>query len=158
LDIFLSVCQDVSEETSADRVSIWFFNTEHSAIECACFYNKENDSYTSGQILHAKDAPAYFNTLEIETYINAPDARNHPATAELTDPYFIENDTYSLLDFIIHDKQQSTGVICCEKIKKIHHWRDNDHYFLRQISTLISHHIKQTGLTMPTSDTAPNIS
>lgn len=148
IDILLAACRDVSDKTTADKVSVWFFTPDHQALECACFYNTESDSFTSGQVLHAKDFPTYFETIEIEKYIVASDAKNLHATSELTKSCFRDNDIYSLLDFTIHDNKHPTGVICCEKINETYEWQDSDLYLLRQVSTLISHHIEQQSLTV----------
>ena len=148
IDILLAACRDLANKTAADLTSIWFYNESHSAIECACRYEKENDSFSSGQLLYEKDYPTYFKTIDTDKFLIIPDARNHPATAEFTDPYFIENDIYSLLDFTIHDKRHLTGIICCEKTGEIYHWEEDDHSYLRQLSTLISHYIDHRELTI----------
>ena len=140
--VFQSVCKDVEEQTGANRVSIWHFENDDDCIRCACFYEAHNKTFTNGQVLFADDQPEYFKTILTENFIVAPDARNHPATAEFTDQYFREHDIHSLLDFIIHENFKPVGVICCENAGERREWHDDDISYLRQISTVISFYFK----------------
>lgn len=88
--------------------------------------------------------PTYFSTILHENFIVATEARSHPATAELVDPYFRDHDIYSLLDYVIHDNFKPIGVICCENAGGLRHWREEDVSYLRQMSTLISFRLKRT--------------
>lgn len=140
--IFQAVCLDIAEETKANRVSIWHLEKDHSCIRCDCFYEAEEGTFSEGQVLFANDHPQYFTSILAEKFIVAPDARDHTATAELTDDYFRPHDIYSLLDFVIHENFKPTGVICCENAGTRLEWRDDDVSYLRQISTLISFYFK----------------
>lgn len=140
--VFQAVCKDIAEHTGANRVSIWHLENDSESIRCDCFYEASTESFSDGQVLHAKDQPKYFKTILTEKFIVAPDARTHPATAELTDRYFVEHDIYSLLDFVISENFEPFGVICCENAGSRREWREDDISFLRQISTLISFNLK----------------
>jgi GAF domain-containing protein len=142
-EVFRAACRDVADATGANRVSIWEFDPQRESIRCACFYEAPLERFTSGQILTAREHPNYFRTILREKFIIAPDARSHPATADLVDPYFRDHDIYSLLDFIIHDSFKPIGVVCCENAGAIREWRDEDVSYLRQISTLISFRLKR---------------
>ncbi len=136
--VFKAACQDVSAKTGSNRVSIWNMDEKESFIKCACYFNADDETYTNGQILYAIDHPNYFKTIVEDNVIIAPDASAHPATAELTDPYFRENDIYSLLDFILHKDFRPIGVICCENAGTRREWTNDDVNYLRTVSTLIS--------------------
>lgn len=142
-EIFRAACRDVAEATGANRVSIWEFDKYRESIRCACFYEAPLERFTSGQVLKASEHPAYFNNILREKFIIADDARSHPATADLVDPYFMDHDIHSLLDFIIHEDFKPIGVVCCENAGTIRKWRDEDVSYLRQISTLISFRLKR---------------
>lgn len=141
--IFQAVCRDVAEKTEANRVSIWHLEKDHSCIRCACFYEADGEVFSDGQVLYADDHPTYFKSILTEKFIVAPDARDHLATAELTDEYFRPHDIYSLLDFVIHEDFKPSGVICCENSGERREWRDDDVSYLRQISTIISFHFRR---------------
>lgn len=140
--VFQMASRVIAERTGANRVSIWHFEEGGSRIRCDCFYEVNAGTFSDGQVLHADDHPTYFETIKQENFIVAPDARNHHVTSELTEPYFLEHDIYSLLDFIIHDNYRPTGVICCENAGARRDWSRDDISFLRQVSTLISFYFK----------------
>lgn len=140
--IFQAVCLDIAEETKANRVSIWHLEKDHSCIRCACFYEAEAGVFSEGQVLFAVDHPNYFKSILAEKFIVAPNAREHSATAELTDNYFRPHGIFSLLDFVIHENFKPSGVICCENAGAPREWRDDDVSYLRQISTLISFYFR----------------
>jgi hypothetical protein len=63
-------------------------------------------------VLKAIEYPKYLKSIVEEAFISAPHALNHPFTSKFLENYFKPNGTLSLLDFILHDKGKSTGVIC----------------------------------------------
>ncbi len=142
--VFQAACRDVAEATGANRVSIWNFGPGRESIRCACFYEAPADTFSSGQVLTAADLPTYFNTILHENFIVATEARSHPVTAELVDPYFRDHDIYSLLDYIIYENFKPIGVICCENAGGLRRWREEDVSYLRQMSTLISFRLKRS--------------
>ncbi len=143
--IFQATARDLAGETGANRISIWHFEGGGKAMVCDCFFDVGADSFSSGQVLRAADHPTYFKTIQTDNLVVAPDARSHPVTKELTEPYFREHDIHSLLDFILHDNFEPSGVICCENAGARREWRDADISYLRQVATLISFYFKAAG-------------
>jgi hypothetical protein len=76
-------------------------------------------------------------------FIVAPHARTHPITSELNEKYFVPNDIYSLLDFIIHRDFDPVGVICCKNAHSPIKWTDQHVSVLRQVSSIISFYQEQ---------------
>jgi len=124
--VLQTACREIAEYTNANRVSIWHFEDGDKSIRCDCFFEADKDLFSSGQQLTSDDCPKYLKTILTEQLIVAPDARNHPVTDELTNPYFVDYDIYSLLDLIIHEDFKPTGVICCENAGAQREWRDED--------------------------------
>ncbi|MBT4889412.1 MAG: GAF domain-containing protein [Rhodospirillales bacterium] len=140
--IYQAVCMDVAEQTGANRVSIWHLEDDDSCIRCSAFYHVSANSFTSGEVLFAKDLPKYFNTILSEKSIVAPDVFIHPATAELVDIYFKKHGIYSMLDFIIYSDFKPIGVICCENAGEHRDWKPEDVSYLLKLSTVISFYFK----------------
>lgn len=140
--VFKAVCMYIAENTGANRISIWHFAADDRSILCDCFYDVDSETFTEGQVLQAENHPTYFETILTENVIIAPDARSHPVTKELTEPYFLQHDIYSLLDFVIHDNFKPSGVICCENAGARRDWSYDDVSSLRQVSTLISFYFR----------------
>ncbi len=136
--IFRAVCEDTAEAIDADRTSVWTFDRALSQIECQCCYDSLDNSFTSGAILKREDFPAYFRAIVEDNIVNAPHARTQIATREFTEPYFIPNGIYSLLDFILQKDLVPIGVICCENRRGIRQWDKANEDYLRAIATLTS--------------------
>lgn len=142
-EVFEAVCRDVNCKTGANRVSIWHFVNDNEFIRCDCFYEAEKEKFSKGQTIYAGDQPKYFEKITTETFVVAPDARNHAATKNFTNGYFKEYDIYSLLDFVLCNNYQPVGMICCENAGKRLEWRDDDLSYLRSISAIISFYFKK---------------
>lgn len=143
--VFQSACRDVAAFTGANRVSIWCFGEANASLHCECLLDVDTETFSQGQMLWAKDHPNYFEAIQRQLYIVAPDARTHPVTAEFADTYFRDHDIYSLLDFILHRNFKPVGILCCEHAGEPRNWRDEDVTYLRQMSTLISFFFKREG-------------
>lgn len=141
--VLQTACLDVAKYTHANRISIWHFEDETQSIRCDCLFEADENSFSSGLRLKTEDCSKYFETILTEQLIIAPDARHNPVTEELTEPYFRENDIYSLLDLVIHEDFKPTGVIRCENAGTQREWRDEDISYLRQMATLISFNFKR---------------
>ncbi|MEM9157669.1 MAG: GAF domain-containing protein [Verrucomicrobiota bacterium] len=139
-EVFQSICLDVSENLLADLTSVWFFDKEQTQIECQCCYDALAESFSKGQILRKEDFPKYFERVIEDNVISAPDALNHSATKDLTEPYFRPKGIISLLDFILHRNYTPVGVICCENRKDMRNWKEADIDYLRSIAALTSFH------------------
>ncbi len=137
-EVFRAVCEDASEHLNADLVSVWKFEEEGDAIRCLCAFDALAESFSSGQSLSKNDCPTYFATIVEENTICAPDARTHPVTRELTEPYFLPNGIISLLDFIVHHDFRPVGIICCENRGGLRDWSQEDRDYLRSLAMLAS--------------------
>ena len=141
-EMFQAICLDVSENLDADITSIWFFDPEHTQIECQYCYDALEESFTKGQVLEKTDFPAYFSAVVEYNFISAPDAWTHTATKELIEVYFKPKGIVSLLDFIIHVNFKPVGVICCENRRGIRDWSEQNKDYLRSIASLTSFHFR----------------
>ncbi len=136
--LYQAACIDVAENVQANRTSIWHFDSGKTRIHCDCYYVTEKEEFSSGQVLFASSAPMYFETIQTEQYVVAPDARQVHATACLAEQYLIPNDIYSLLDYIIHFNFKPVGIICCENAFEKRNWTEADKKYLLEVSTLVS--------------------
>lgn len=100
---------------NANRVSLWLFNKDYSALNClACL--DENNDVSNGTVLTAEDSPAYFNYILTNQVLDASDARNNEVTKPFSQSYFEPLNIYSLLDYIYILDSKPLGVICCESV------------------------------------------
>ena len=138
-DTLKAICIDLSKAVKADLVGIWFFNEDHTAMECQTHYDAISENFKKGQVLERSEHPNYFQAIIEEACISAPDSQNRFFTREFAKDYFIPNNIKSTLDFILHKDLAPVGVICCENRSETRNWSEADKSNLRIVATLISH-------------------
>jgi len=110
---------------NANRVSLWLFNKDYSALNClACL--DENNDVLSGTVLYTENSPAYFNYILTNQVLDASDARNNDVTKPFSHSYFEPLNIYSLLDYIYILDSKPLGVICCESVGSKVTWSHAD--------------------------------
>lgn len=122
----------------ANLISLWNFDADFSKIQNIIALDVEAGSFSKLADLQQKDFPEYFSAIVENELIVASDARTHPMTRCFNEAYFIPNDIFSLLDFILHKDFKPVGVICCESRGKQAHWIKEDEDNLRTLAVLIS--------------------
>lgn len=110
---------------NANRVSLWLFNKEYSALSCLICLD-ENDDVSSGAVLNTENSPAYFNYILTNQVLDASDARNNEVTESFTHSYFEPFNIYSLLDYTYKLDNKPLGVICCESVDSKVTWSHAD--------------------------------
>lgn len=137
-EIFRALCVNLSEDTQADIVSIWFFNKSQTAMHCQIYYDAQTKTFEKGQVLLRNDCPHYFEVIIEDKCIAAPDSQHQNATRELAKDYLIPLGIQSTLDFVLHDDHAPVGVICCENREAPRIWSDQDRNSLCAIAELVS--------------------
>lgn len=120
------ICKELkSLIPNANRVSLWLFNKDYSALNClACL--DENDVVSNGTVLYTENSPAYFNYILTNQVLDASDARNNDVTKPFSHSYFEPLNIYSLLDYIYILDSKPLGVICCESVGSKVTWSHAD--------------------------------
>lgn len=139
LDAVLKEITEAAARTlSAQRVSIWLYNQDGSALDCIDLYDVRQQAHTSGHILSQVSYPVYFQTLEEERCIAVNDAINDKRTQELFASYLSVFGVASLLDAPIRVAGRFLGVVCHEYCGEVHHWTPEDEYFAGSIADFVS--------------------
>jgi len=121
----------------ANRVSLWSLNPEKDAITCHLLID-DVGNVSHGFSLAKADFPEYFDAMIKHQVVNAPDARNHKATACFNEVYFEPSDIYSLLDYIIHHDFEPVGILCCEATGNKVEWQENQIKSLKRVANISS--------------------
>lgn len=128
------ICNELKKLISnADRVSLWLFNHDYTAINSLIFLDEKNE-IVSNAVLKAEDFPAYFDYILEHKVLDASDARNHEITKNLTKVYFEPSNIYSLLDYIYFIDNKPLGVICCESVGSKISWSHADKLSLIKVA------------------------
>lgn len=118
------------------RCSLWFYDSEHTQIECYMLA-EENSKFSDARIILKKqDYPAYFHQLETERTLVADDAQQDMATREFTPNYLKPLGISSMLDIPVRHMGKMTGIICCEHTGEKRHWQITEITFAGSIADL----------------------
>ena len=127
-----------AKKLKISQVSIWIYKEGEQRIETIACYQLENNTFRDTMSISYQDAPKYFETIKSERIIVAHEARNHDATREFTQRYFIPNDIYSLLDVSFFLDGHLKGVLCCEHMGKVRQWTAEDKLFASSVADIIT--------------------
>ena len=138
------ICESAAATLEVERVGVWFFTGDRSALRCANLYEHSSRQHSRGTELTAVSYPIYFKALETERTISAPDARLDPRTGAFNDSYLVPNGITSMLDAPIRRLGQMTGVVCFEHVGPQRFWTAEDEAFASAVADLVAMAIDAT--------------
>jgi PAS domain S-box-containing protein len=139
LDPTLQRITEIDARTlGVDRVSIWFFNTEHSEIVCRDLYSRREKAHDKGTVLKAREYPNYFKALEESRVIAADCALSDPRTCEFADSYLKPRDIVSMMDIPIRRHGAIIGIICHEHSGRERKWCLEEQQFAISVGDAIT--------------------
>jgi PAS domain S-box-containing protein len=130
----LEACADT---IGVERVSMWSFEAERSAIRCVDLYERQPARHSSGQVLPRSEFPTYFEALERERLIAASDAHTDARTAQFSEPYLGPSGIGAMLDVPLRQNDVTIGVLCVEHIGGQRKWTADEQNFALSLSNLI---------------------
>ncbi len=130
---------EISAHTlNIERVSVWFLNSDASALECRDLYTLGDGFHTEGILLERRDYPRYFDAVLEGKIIAADDARNDSHTSEFTERYLKVLGIVSMLDMPIVQEGKVIGVVCHEHIGDLRVWRPEEKEFAISITSALA--------------------
>jgi len=132
------ITKTTAKTLNVERVSIWFFDSNHTKIICQDLYIQATDTHEQGMSIEARDFPGYFLSLEKSLTISATDARIDARTSEFTTTYFEPFGISSTLDVPIWLHGKVIGVICIEHTGAIRKWKSEEEDFATSVTYVIS--------------------
>jgi len=142
LNLFLKkILEASSKSLNIDRVSVWFFNDEHTQISCHLLYKKSGE-FTSEPDITVADNPAYFKAIDSKLQIIAEDALKDSDTIDLADNYLIPNKIVSMMDVPIYYRGKTIGILCHEVISGKRKWKEGEKNFAASVASLISNAVE----------------
>jgi PAS domain S-box-containing protein len=121
-----------------ERVSMWRFEGNRSAIVCQGLFKLTGGVYESGARLGREVAPAYFDAIEKERVIAARDAMTDPRTREFKTSYLEPLDIHAMLDVPLRRGTDVIGVLCAEHIGAPRAWTIDEQNFGVSTANLIA--------------------
>ena len=133
-DAFQTITRVAAECLHVERVSIWFFTGDRSAIQCAALYQLAMQKHSQGMVLREVDYPKYFQELDTERIVVADDAQMDSRTAEFTANYLVPLGITSMLDVPVRSEGRMVGVICHEQIGPQRQWTLEEQHFAASVA------------------------
>lgn len=121
-----------------ERLSVWRFESNRSAIRCLDLYELGPSRHSSGQLLRQNDFPSYFEALVRERVILANDACGDPRTREFLDTYLVPAGIGAMLDAPLRQNDALVGVLCAEHVGGPRAWTVDEQNFTLSVGNLIS--------------------
>jgi PAS domain S-box-containing protein len=135
---FKSTTEIDARTLGVDRVSVWFFNPEHTEITCHDFYSRPEGVHDRGMVLKAKDYPHYFKALEESRVIAADGALSDPRTCEFSEAYLKPRNIVSMMDIPIRRQGKIIGILCHEHTGRERKWTLEEQHFAISLGDAIT--------------------
>ncbi len=128
---------------AVDRVSLWRYSEDRSAIDCIDLYELRHDRHTAGFSLSASRYPTYFEALATSEAIVADDAHADPRTSEFSESYLTPLGITAMMDIPLLLYGGLAGVLCHEQIGPPRPWRPEDRLFAIAVANLAALALEQ---------------
>jgi PAS domain S-box-containing protein len=130
------IIKESTTVSQTNRVSFWKYNKD--SISQKNTFSTDVECLGKKKKLKKKLYPIYFETLQNNAIINAPDVFNTLETSEFEDLYFTQHRTKSILDVPIFSNGQLAGVVCFENTNQKRVWDNEDINYAKTTSDIIS--------------------
>jgi PAS domain S-box-containing protein len=127
-----------SKTLGVERVSVWFFDKDHTEIICEVLYQLSKNSYAKGLRLQVKQYPQYFQALEESRTIAANDAPTDSRTNEFAEGYLKPFGISSMMDVAIRLHGKVIGIVCHEHTGPKKEWTLEEQEFAASIADTVS--------------------
>jgi len=135
---FRSTTEIAARTLGVDRVSIWFFNPEHTEITCHDLYSRPEMVHDKGMVLKASEYPRYFKALEESRVIAADHAPSDPRTREFAHSYLKPRNIVSMMDVPIRRQGEIIGILCHEHTGRERKWTLEEQHFAISVGDAIT--------------------
>lgn len=137
--LVISVLVEVIALTlDVERVSVWFFNSERTALQCTTLFMKSRDEHTRLQELTAEQHPKFWGLLQAAGSLRVSDVMAHPELTELVATYFKPNLIRSLLAQPIRLRGEVIGYLFLSQPQTPRDWSYDDLIFTSNMADLIA--------------------
>src|SRR4051812_24925749 len=133
---FREITRTCAETLGVERVSLWKFTDDRTAIRCENLYRRSSGDYTSGELLPSSSNPAYFEALSTSEIIAAEDAETDPRTAGFSAGYLRPLRIRSMLDTPVFQSGALWGVLCNESVSERRPWTQEERTFAMAVANL----------------------
>lgn len=133
-----TIAETAAGALDAARASVWLLDEAHLVLRCVAMYEREAARHSRGDVLLARDYPAYFAALESERVVDARDAQRDPRTRELRASYLAPLGIGAMLDASVRVGGRVVGVVCHEHLGGPREWNRDEVTFVGEIADQVA--------------------
>lgn len=138
VNVFRRACEISSRAIDVERVGVWLFVEDRSALRCASLYERSKNEHSEGIVIRVADFPTYFAAIKVRKSVPAEVASTDPRTAQLYSSYLQPLGISSMLDAGIFLENQLVGVVCHEHVGPPREWSTEQRDFAGSVADLLA--------------------
>ncbi len=132
--VYAELSQLVARTLGVERVSIWVFEDERRRLRCIEAFDRSLAGHSGGQLFERRDAPAYFEALEHNRFVEAHDGAGDHAGESRSGDALVR----SQLDAAVRLRGQMVGAVCLDHAGSRRVWRSDEQVFVGSIADLVA--------------------
>ncbi|OGS36573.1 MAG: hypothetical protein A2293_10745 [Elusimicrobia bacterium RIFOXYB2_FULL_49_7] len=125
-DLMMVLTEKAAVLMGSERVSIWFFDTLETRLECLDLYCHSTGRHEKGKILTRTDYESEFTALRNNPFVDVSFPLEDPRVQSLVEGYLRPYGITALLDARIQAAEKNHGVLCFEHVGKEHIWEPDE--------------------------------
>lgn len=133
-----AITSKVAATLNVERVSVWRYTPDRSAIECDMLFESAPGRYSAGITLQEHHYPGYFEAVAASEVIAAHDARTDPRTVEFTPNYLTPLGITAMLDAPVRVGGTLVGVLCHEHVGVPREWTPDEQSFAVSVANIVA--------------------
>ncbi|MBF0619364.1 MAG: PAS domain S-box protein [Candidatus Omnitrophica bacterium] len=136
---FLSQVTEIAAKTlEVDRVTVWFFNQERSALVCEDRYIHRLRVHENGALLPVLQYPTFFSEIEQSRNIAAHDVYADPRVMEFMGGYFLHQEITSMIAVPLLREGRLAGVLSADHVGPKRTWAMDEQEFMASVADTVA--------------------
>ena len=135
---FRRACELSAGALAVERVGVWLFIDDDSALRCANLFERSKGEHSAGAIIRVADFPTYFASLTIRKAVPVEVVGSEPWSAELAAKYLWPLGITSMLDAGIFVDGALVGVVCHEHVGPPREWTTEARDFAGSVADILA--------------------
>lgn len=128
----------VASNTLEVSAGIWLYNEDRTELRCIDVYDYQTQTHNHGFVNRVADYPIYFQALQQERTIVAPNALDDPRMVEFKDGWLASYKVGALMDTSIWLQGENVGVFYIDHIGPQRQWSLEEISFAGSVADFVS--------------------
>ncbi len=138
LAILPHITEGAAPVIGTERVSVWFYNEDHSQIRCHDLYEQSKRQHSSGEVLQSSEFPEYTRSHRVGQVIAAENVLTDPRTCQIPAAYWQSSGVTALLDAPVWVKGRLTALLSFEHVGGPRRWLPDEEHLALTLAAHIS--------------------